>query len=214
MLVKCWPKLSIATVWPYGSSCQSSHLCNISDPISWGNGFFFAKIVSFLIWLSNFKEPEGQLAKWLERLQEYDFVISHRPGQRHQNADVLSRRHRNTCGRDTHFDTTPQIIAAEQASAPALTEKSPNDLKQLADGPNGLLLRAMEAGKNPYLMMLGAKDLSSWLSYRTGWWWRKKFSRDTTRILVRTLYDCSWYHHPHLEKRSYRSFMQGHLKST
>ena len=28
-----------------------------------------------LVWLQNFKEPEGQLACWLERLQEFDFVV-------------------------------------------------------------------------------------------------------------------------------------------
>lgn len=41
--------------------------------------------------LSNFKEPEGQLARWLEKLQEYEFKILHRPGRKHQNADALSR---------------------------------------------------------------------------------------------------------------------------
>lgn len=30
-----------------------------------------------LTWLSRFKEPEGQLAQWLEELQEYDFEIVH-----------------------------------------------------------------------------------------------------------------------------------------
>ena len=45
-----------------------------------------------LKWLMNFKEPEGQLARWLERLQQYDFIIVHRPGQQHKNADALSRR--------------------------------------------------------------------------------------------------------------------------
>ena len=44
-----------------------------------------------LTWLSRFKEPEGQLARWLEKLQEYDFEILHRAGKRHQNADALSR---------------------------------------------------------------------------------------------------------------------------
>ena len=44
-----------------------------------------------LTWLSHFKEPEGQLARWLERLQEYDFSITHRPRKKHQNADSLSR---------------------------------------------------------------------------------------------------------------------------
>ena len=36
-------------------------------------------------------EPEGQLARWLERLQEYDFKICHQMGTHHQNADALSR---------------------------------------------------------------------------------------------------------------------------
>jgi hypothetical protein len=29
-----------------------------------------------LTWLRNFKEPEGQMARWLEQLQEYDFPLS------------------------------------------------------------------------------------------------------------------------------------------
>ena len=44
-----------------------------------------------LQWLHSFKEPEGQLVRWLERLQEYDFDIQHRKGSHHQNADALSR---------------------------------------------------------------------------------------------------------------------------
>ena len=47
---------------------------------------------SALQWLMTFKEPEGQVARWLEELQEYDFKIEHRPGARHSNADALSRR--------------------------------------------------------------------------------------------------------------------------
>ena len=30
-----------------------------------------------LTWLRNFKEPEGQLARWLEKLEEYNFTIIH-----------------------------------------------------------------------------------------------------------------------------------------
>ena len=41
--------------------------------------------------LQNFKNPEGQLACWLEKLQEYTFTIQHRPGTKHLNADTLSR---------------------------------------------------------------------------------------------------------------------------
>ena len=44
-----------------------------------------------LQWLHSFKEPEGQLARWLERLQEYNFEIQHGKGSQHLNADALSR---------------------------------------------------------------------------------------------------------------------------
>jgi len=45
-----------------------------------------------LKWLSNFKKPEGQMARWLEILSSYDFEIQHRAGRVHSNADALSRR--------------------------------------------------------------------------------------------------------------------------
>ena len=44
-----------------------------------------------LRWLFGFKDPQGQLARWLESLAQYDFEIIHRPGNKHQNADALSR---------------------------------------------------------------------------------------------------------------------------
>ncbi|XP_028299789.1 uncharacterized protein LOC114461699 [Gouania willdenowi] len=47
---------------------------------------------SSLRWLTRLREPEGQLARWLEKLAEYDFQVIHRPGKNHQNADALSRR--------------------------------------------------------------------------------------------------------------------------
>ena len=34
----------------------------------------------------------GQQARWLEQLEELEFVVEHRPGARHGNADALSRR--------------------------------------------------------------------------------------------------------------------------
>ena len=43
-----------------------------------------------LRWLTSYKEPQGQVPLWLERLQEYDFEIQHRPGKHHSNAGSLS----------------------------------------------------------------------------------------------------------------------------
>ncbi|KAJ8952015.1 hypothetical protein NQ318_023456 [Aromia moschata] len=42
--------------------------------------------------LNQTKNPEGQVARWMERLQQYDFKIMHRSGKTHGNADTLSRR--------------------------------------------------------------------------------------------------------------------------
>ena len=56
-----------------------------------GNKFTLRTDHGSLRWLWNFKQPEGQLARWLEKLQEYDFIIEHRQGRKHNNADALSR---------------------------------------------------------------------------------------------------------------------------
>lgn len=45
-----------------------------------------------LQWILQFKNPEGQVARWLEQLQEFNFVTEHRSGKGHSNADALSRR--------------------------------------------------------------------------------------------------------------------------
>jgi len=39
----------------------------------------------------SFRDLEGQLARWSERLQQYNFEICHRKGQMHGNADGLPR---------------------------------------------------------------------------------------------------------------------------
>lgn len=65
-----------------------------------------------LVWIQNLKEPEGQLARWLERLQEYIFTVVHRPGNQHKNVDALSRVLCNQCGRVTHV-YSPAHLAAQ-----------------------------------------------------------------------------------------------------
>ena len=44
-----------------------------------------------LIWLLNFKNLEGQLARWMEELSRFSMNLKHRPGKFHENADYLSR---------------------------------------------------------------------------------------------------------------------------
>lgn len=58
----------------------------------YGRHFLVRSEHGTLRWLINFKNPEGQIARWLEVLSTYDFEIQHRAGRIHSNADALSRR--------------------------------------------------------------------------------------------------------------------------
>ena len=51
-----------------------------------------------LIWLHSFRQPEGQVARWLEKLSKFQYRIEHRPGKLHGNADGLSRKSCKQCG--------------------------------------------------------------------------------------------------------------------
>lgn len=61
-------------------------------PYLYGREFIVRTDHSSLRWLYNFWEPEGQVARWLQVLGEYNFVVVHREGKRHGNADGLSRQ--------------------------------------------------------------------------------------------------------------------------
>ena len=55
-----------------------------------GHTFTLRTDDSSLTWLRDFKQPEGQLARWLEKLEEFSFAVQHHPGRKHKNADSLS----------------------------------------------------------------------------------------------------------------------------
>ncbi|CAG2223500.1 unnamed protein product [Mytilus edulis] len=78
-----------------------------------------------LSWLFNFKNPEGQLARWFEVLASYDFKIEHRAGRSHNNADALSRRpcYNKECPHcaraEIHFELVPthkNVLTIEKCS--------------------------------------------------------------------------------------------------
>ncbi|GBN86053.1 Retrovirus-related Pol polyprotein from transposon 297 [Araneus ventricosus] len=46
----------------------------------YGRKFFLRTDHAYLRWLLNFREPEGQIARCIQRLQEYDFENQHRKG--------------------------------------------------------------------------------------------------------------------------------------
>ena len=63
----------------------------------YGRRFLIRTDHGALTWLMKFRQPEGQTARWLERLGNYDFTIQHRAGRVHNNADALSRRPCKDC---------------------------------------------------------------------------------------------------------------------
>ena len=64
------------------------------NPYGLGNGesFIVRTDHASLQWLRNFREPDGQLARWLDLITPYNYQLEHRPGHKHLNADALSRR--------------------------------------------------------------------------------------------------------------------------
>jgi hypothetical protein len=97
------------------------------------------------MWLKNFHEPEGQMARWLERLQEFDFSIVHRPGKKHQNADALSRLPCQQCGRDSHSEDVPVVALTSFVGGENLGKL------QEEDASMGLLIQAKLHGEKPSL---------------------------------------------------------------
>jgi hypothetical protein len=67
-----------------------------------GRQFLIRTDHNSLAWLMRFKNPDGQLARWLEELSQYDMRILHRPGKQHENADALSRQPENLPGCDCY----------------------------------------------------------------------------------------------------------------
>ena len=103
-----------------------------------GNKFTLRTDHGSLTWLCNFREPEGQLARWIESLQEYDFDIVHRRGKVHSNADALSRIPCQQCGRQEpaiayvigattlspgRMDTVPQLQRDDPTLKPVIAAK-------------------------------------------------------------------------------------------
>ena len=104
-----------------------------------------------LTWLWKFKNPEGQLARWLEKLQEYDFTIQHRQGRKHCNADAMSRIPCDQCGRDSHQETPSVTKEPVLLGTVTLNSRTPSELQNLQKtDPNiGPILTSFQQGQKP-----------------------------------------------------------------
>ena len=66
----------------------------------YGRHFHLCTDHAAIRWMLEKPAVQGQYARWLTVLSTYDFSIEHRPGNRHSNADGLSRIPCRQCGRD------------------------------------------------------------------------------------------------------------------
>ena len=64
----------------------------------WGRPVLLRTDNAAVNYMLHIKEPEGQLACWLEELGCYNLQVTHRPGRNHGNADALSRHPCRQCG--------------------------------------------------------------------------------------------------------------------
>ena len=131
-----------------------------------------------LTWLWNFKDPEGQLACWLERLQEYNFNIVHRPGRRHGNDDGLSRLPFRQFGRESH--TTVSTIRTQDLEDKDLLQKQLHG--RLHRGTGTLCYgRGTETIRPVY---------QEWKSSMSATVWHLESTRDPSLTFVETLWTC------------------------
>lgn len=122
-----------------------------------GKNFLIRTDHSSLIWLKNFKEPEGIVARWLSLLDTYDFQIEHRKGSSHGNADALSRRPRRRCLRSECNQCSPgneQICSATGVNTVNLQSKL----------EGGMLVNSVESAQTPETTIINEQE-TNWLPH-------------------------------------------------
>ncbi|KRZ65623.1 Retrovirus-related Pol polyprotein from transposon 17.6, partial [Trichinella papuae] len=129
-------------------------------PYLYGQQFDARTDHSCLRWLRNFKEPEGQVARWLEQLAEYDFNVLHRPGRAHCNADALSRQRCPQCGISIVATATPPVATMEEVCKIFGVEKSRSS--PYHPQGNGLVERANRTLLNTLAKLCHESQDRSW----------------------------------------------------
>jgi hypothetical protein len=99
----------------------------------------------------SFKNLEGQTARWIQRLQEYNFTYEHRQSQKHNNADGLLRR---PCREEyAHCHEVEARADVEQVHAIAVVAAAGQDSaalrRELNDQDIGPILEEEETGQCP-----------------------------------------------------------------
>ncbi|GFV94884.1 retrovirus-related Pol polyprotein from transposon 297 [Trichonephila clavipes] len=119
----------------------------------YGQKFLLRTDHASLTWLMNFRNTEGQVARWIQRLNEYYFDIRHRKGSSHGNAVALSRRpcpeNCRHCSRvETKYDYAIRQITTSTATPPDPWSDEKVREDQMADPDIKPLIEFMESSSN------------------------------------------------------------------
>jgi len=106
---------------------------------------------STLTWLLSFRNLEGQTARWVQRLQEYNYTSEHRQGIRHTTGALPRRPYPEGCFHCQKVEQREDDQRVRMVIAAPADGWDHQDLRreQLADNDLGPLIREIEAGCRP-----------------------------------------------------------------
>jgi transposase InsO family protein len=104
---------------------------------------------SSLTWLMNFRDPQGQLARWLEEISQYNVLVKHRPGKDHANADALSRIPSHSPCNEFQPDITPQDLPCHGCDYCVKAHRNWSDFRRDVDDVVPLSLGRKSLAKRP-----------------------------------------------------------------
>ena len=114
------------------------HALTTFRPLIWGQRVTVVTDHHALCWLRKIKDPNGRLARWALKLEEFDYQIKYKSGKLHADADFLSRDPLPAAAADVAdnaelptFALLVEEWAAEQLKDPAIVK-----LKQLILNPD------------------------------------------------------------------------------
>jgi len=130
-----------------------------------GRKFLIRMDHASLKWLMSFRELEGQLARWLERLQQFDFEVIHRKGLSHKNADGLSRRMCETenCQYCVRVEKKDALVQKEIVARVTLEEEDLEHWRQdqRSDPSVSIMILGKETNARPSHSEIAALDISA-----------------------------------------------------
>ena len=86
-----------------------------------------------LLWLKYFKDSDGILARWIERLEAFDVTTVHCPGHLHSNADALSRLPEcsSDCFVESNVDSPRDNLSSSVGQATVIPNNTSTELEHL-----------------------------------------------------------------------------------